>query len=38
MALPGQSLFDDEREEAPELLRSGKGFARENSLELSSDD
>ena len=38
MALPGQSLFDDEREEAPQLLGSGEDLAREDSLELSADD
>ena len=38
MALPAQTLFDNEREEAPQLLGSRKDLAREDSLELSADD
>src|SRR5688572_31767783 len=34
VALPGQPLFDDEREEAPQLPRSREDVARENPLEL----
>ncbi len=36
--MPGQLLFDDERKEAPQLLRSRKDLTREDSLELSADE
>ena len=38
MALSGEPLFDDEGEQAPQLLRARKDFARKDSLELARTD